>query len=151
METLHIASAARGIRHVFIRDMVLPARIGVYAHEQQAAQRVRINLDLGVQDDGLGGLSRPRAARDNLSRVVDYAEIADKIRAIVAAGHVFLVETLAERIAESCLEDARVHLARVRVEKIDVFADAISAGVEIERRQSDFSTRGGRAAAGTKT
>jgi hypothetical protein len=29
----------------------------------------------------------------------------------------------------------------VRVEKLDVFADAASAGVEIERRQSDFSTR----------
>jgi len=151
METLPIASAARALRHVFIRDMVLPARIGVYAHEQQAAQRVRINLDLGVQDDGLGGLSRPRAVRDSLSRVVDYAEIADKIRAIVAAGHIFLVETLAERIAEACLEDARVHLARVRVEKLDVFPDATSAGVEIERRRSDFSTRAAHPPAVTNT
>jgi len=33
-----------------------------------------------------------------------------------------------------------VHLARVRVEKLDIFPDAASAGVEIERRQSDFST-----------
>jgi dihydroneopterin aldolase len=73
--------------------------------------------------------------------VVDYEGVADAVRAIVAAGHVMLVETLAERIAESCLADARVHLARVRVEKLDVFADAASAGVEIERRRADLSTR----------
>jgi len=141
METMIIASAARAIRHVFIRDMVLPASIGVHAHEHRAAQRVRINVDLGVQDDGVGGLSRPRVAREDLSRVVDYAAIAQTVRAIVAAGHIILVETLAERIAEACLADPRVHVARIRVEKLDVFADAASAGVEIERRQSDFSTR----------
>jgi dihydroneopterin aldolase len=73
--------------------------------------------------------------------VVDYEGVADAVRAIVAAGHVMLVETLAERIAESCLADPRVHLARVRVEKLDVFADAASAGVEIERRRADLSTR----------
>jgi dihydroneopterin aldolase len=50
------------------------------------------------------------------------------------------VETLAERIAETCLKDRRVHIARIRVEKLDIFADAASAGVEIERRQSDLST-----------
>ena len=44
------------------------------------------------------------------------------MRGIVAAGHVRLVETLAERIAEACLADRRVHLARVRVEKLDIFA-----------------------------
>jgi dihydroneopterin aldolase len=52
-----------------------------------------------------------------------------------------LVETLAERIAEACLADPRIHLARIRVEKLDIFADAASAGVEIERRQADLSTR----------
>jgi dihydroneopterin aldolase len=73
--------------------------------------------------------------------VVDYEGVANAVRALVAAGHVMLVETLAERIAEACLADPRVHLARVRVEKLDVFADAASAGVEIERRRSDLSTR----------
>jgi dihydroneopterin aldolase len=43
------------------------------------------------------------------------------------------VETLAEQIAALCLEDRRVRVARVRVEKLDVFVDATSVGVEIER------------------
>ena len=146
MDHPRIADAAHGLRHVFLRDLLLPASIGVHPHEHAAPQRIRINVDLGVEDDGARALSRPAAGRpgigrDDLRRVVDYEGVADAVRAIVAAGHVMLVETLAERIAESCLADPRVHLARVRVEKLDVFADAASAGVEIERRRADLSTR----------
>jgi dihydroneopterin aldolase len=40
---------------------------------------------------------------------------------------------MAERIAEACLLDTRVRTARVCVEKLDIFEDAVSAGVEVER------------------
>lgn len=141
MDSPRIASSTRAMRHVFLRDIVLAASIGVHPHEEAAKQRVRINVDLAVEDDGARALSRVRVGRDELSRVVDYEKVAASVRAIVATGHVRLVETLAERIAEACLSDPRVHLARVRVEKLDIFADAASAGVEIERRQADLSTR----------
>jgi dihydroneopterin aldolase len=141
MDTPRIASSTRALRHVFLRDLVLSASIGIYPHEHAARQRVRINIDLGVEDDGARALSRVPVGRDELSRVVDYEKVAATVRGIVASGHVRLVETLAERIAEACLADPRVHLARIRVEKLDIFADATSAGVEIERRQADLSTR----------
>ena len=141
MDAPRIASSTRALRHVFLRDLVLSASIGIYPHEQAALQRVRINVDLGVEDDGARALSRAGVGRDDLSRVVDYEKVAATVRGIVTAGHVRLVETLAERIAEACLTDPRVHLARIRVEKLDIFADAASAGVEIERRQADLSTR----------
>ncbi|HEY2616862.1 MAG TPA: dihydroneopterin aldolase [Acetobacteraceae bacterium] len=140
METQPIASGTRALRHMFLRDMVLNASIGVHPHEHAAPQRVRINVDLGVEDDGARPLSRQPVGRDELARVVDYEKLAARVRGIVASGHVRLVETLAERIAETCLLDRRVHLARVRVEKLDIFADATSAGVEVERRQGDLST-----------
>ena len=47
---LRIADARNAIRHVFIRDLVLPCRIGVHRHEHGAPQRVRINLDLAVRE-----------------------------------------------------------------------------------------------------
>ena len=122
-----IASARLRVRHVFLRDMVLFASVGIYPHEQQARQRLRVNVDLGV-DEG-----DPAGPADTLDQVVDYERVANTVRAIVASGHVKLVETLAERIAAACLADPRVRLARIRVEKLDVFADAVSAGVEVER------------------
>ncbi len=123
---MRYASASEGLRHVFLRDMVLAARIGVHAHEHGIAQRVRVNLDLAVDDPGGIG-------PDELARVVDYQRLAGAVRSIVAAGHVRLVETLAERIATACLDDRRVKKVRVTVEKLDVFDDAASAGVAVER------------------
>jgi 7,8-dihydroneopterin aldolase/epimerase/oxygenase len=136
MEAPRIADAQRGVRHVFIRDMTLAARIGVHASEKRGAQQVRVNIDLSVEDDGARPLSRASVGQDRLARVVDYEPIAAAVRRIVAEGHVGLVETLAERIAEACLADRRVLAARVRVEKLEVFADVAAVGVEIERRRA---------------
>ena len=136
-----IADSAHGIRHVFLRDLVLAANIGIHPHEHGASQRVRINVDLGVEDEGASLPPAAAVGPDELPRVVDYEKVADRVRAIVASGHVRLAVTLAERIAVTCLIDPRVRVARIRVEKLDIFSDAASAGVEIERRQVILSTR----------
>jgi len=121
------ADARNALRHVFVRDLTLEARIGVHQHEKHGPQRVRINVDLAVREnDG-------EAASDRLAYVVCYEMVVSGIRSLVASGHVNLVETLAEQIAALCLEDRRVLVARVRLEKLDVFKDAASVGVEIER------------------
>ena len=122
---LHIADSAHTIRHVFIRNLEILAHIGTHGHEHGKAQPVRINIDLGVEDTP--GLE------DRLEQVVDYEAITLKVRGIVGRGHINLAETLAERIAETCLEDSRVRTARVRVEKLHALPGAESAGVEIER------------------
>jgi len=126
VHALRIADATNAVRHVFIRDLMLTCLIGVHKHEQKQPQRIRINLDLAVREG-----SGPQD--DKLSEVVCYEDVADGIRNLVSEGHVNLVETLAEQIAAMCLEDDRVRVARVRIEKLDVFEDAASAGVEIER------------------
>ncbi len=135
MDTRKIASAAAGLRHVFLRNMLLDAEIGAYTHERGRTQKVRVNVDLAVEDDGAGPQSRAPVGNEDLARVVDYARIATQVREIVATGHVLLVETLAERIAETCLLDPRVQSARVRVEKLEAFDDIDAVGVEVERRQ----------------
>lgn len=117
---------AGATRRILIRDLVLACEIGAHRHERDARQRVRINLDLAVREDAV-----PIA--DDLRNVVCYDEIVSGVRRLAGAGHVNLVETLAERIASMCLADARIRLARIRVEKLDVYADAASVGVEIER------------------
>ncbi len=124
VQPLRIADAREGVRHVFVRDLMLDALIGVHRHEKRQHQRVRVNLDLAVREGD---------AKDRLDAVVCYEKIVVGVRALVGEGHVNLVETLAERIAALCLQDARVQSARVRVEKLDVFEDAASVGVEIER------------------
>lgn len=126
VHSLGIADARQGVRHVFVRDLVLTCSIGIHGHEHEKPQRVRINLDLAVREG-------TRPIDDRIDNVVCYEKIVTGIRAIVERGHVNLVETLAEEIARMCLADGQSRSARVRVEKLDVFADATSVGVEIER------------------
>ena len=125
---LRIADAERGLRHVFVRDLDLDARIGVYRREKGKAQPIRINIDLAVSE-GAAPLE------DALSHVVCYEQIVEGVKAIIAAGHVNLVETLADRIAEMCLDDPRIRGVRVRIEKLAAIREARSVGIEIERIQ----------------
>ena len=121
-----VANAGKALRHVFIRDFMVECLIGVYEHEKRSPQRVRINLDLAV-DEG------EHPIIDDILNVVSYETMANGILAIADERHVNLVETLAERIAVMCFNDQRVDSVRVRVEKLDILENAGSVGVEIER------------------
>ncbi len=120
--------ARHGVRHVFIRDFCIDALVGVYKHEHEERQPIRINVDLAVTDLGA-------PLEDRLSGVVNYADVVERIDGVLAAGHVKLIETLAERIAADCLADERVLAVRVRIEKLQVIPRAASVGIEIERRR----------------
>jgi 7,8-dihydroneopterin aldolase/epimerase/oxygenase len=124
---LRIADAELAIRHVFIRNLELLALIGVHGHEKGKLQPIRINIDLAVEDAAI--------IEDRLDQVVDYGALTRRIRGLVSNGHINLAETMTERIAALCFEDARVKSARVRVEKLHALPGAESAGVEIERKR----------------
>ena len=124
------SGAEPSYRRVFVRDLVLTCAIGVHAHERDAPQRVRINVELMVRED-------ERNLQDRIENVLSYEHIVDGVRAITEESHINLVETLAERIAGLCLADARVARGRVCVEKLDIYEEAASVGVEIERVRTD--------------
>ena len=121
------ADAHRNIQHIFIKDLELMAVIGVYDHEKNNRQRVVANIDITVQEN-------PDAA-DEIDEVVCYHKVVKKIQSICENGHVHLLETLAETIAESCLQDKRILAIRVKLEKPEALREAASVGVEIERLQ----------------
>jgi dihydroneopterin aldolase len=114
-----------GTRRIFVRDLMLEGAIGIHDHEQDTTQRLRINVDLTLADAG--------PLDEKIANTVSYDDIVAGVKAIVDAGHVKLVETLADRIGDFCIADHRVAAARVRVEKLDAIADTTSVGVAIER------------------
>jgi len=112
---------------VFVRDLVLPCSIGIYPREKGLRRRVRVNAEIEV--------AAPLPAGDDFADVVNYETIVAGIKAITEAGHINLVETLADRIAALCLADRRVRATRVMVEKLDVWPETESVGVVIERKR----------------
>jgi FolB domain-containing protein len=110
---------------IFVRDFVIPVRIGAYAHERGKPQNVRFNVEVTA--------GRPARAAADMRHVLSYDVIMDAIRLVVAREHIALVEALAERIAEFLLAHPRVVSVTVRIEKLDL--EPGSVGVEITRQR----------------
>jgi dihydroneopterin aldolase len=114
---------------VLVRGLVLMGSVGIYDHERTHPQRVRVSVELDVADPG-------SFAGDDFRQVLNYEFVIRGIRRILDAGHIDLVETLAERIAAMCLADPRATCATVTVEKLDIFPESAGVGVSIVRRRA---------------
>ena len=106
---------------VFVRGLEVAAGIGVYDHEQGRLQRLIIDVTLDLTP----------APIERLSDTINYETVAEAARAIVAEGHVGLVETFAERLALAMLEDARVRRCAVRIEKPGALGGDAVPGCEL--------------------
>jgi dihydroneopterin aldolase len=107
---------------VFVAGLKVQAEIGVYRHEIGRVQPLIIDVELDV----------PSAGAARLSDTLNYETILKAAQDIAQGGHIELVETFAERLAQACLADPRVTQARVRVEKpLALAPDAVAAGVEL--------------------
>ena len=120
---------SRNPRRVFVHRLELMASVGIYEVEKRYEQRILLSVDLDVADD-YDGVS------DRLDAVLDYGKIIDAARQIVAQRHFNLIETMAERIAEACLDDPRVDWVRVAIEKPDIVPGCTAIGIAIERRRA---------------
>jgi len=110
------------VTKVFVRGLRIDAEIGVHDHEHGRKQPLLVDVELDVAAGGW------RALDDT----VNYESIASAARLIAAAGHIGLVESFAQRLADRCLAHPRVTRARVRIEKpLALAPDAAAAGVEI--------------------
>ncbi len=113
---------------VRVRNLLVPFSIGIHDHERRRTQRVRINVELDVTDPG------PFSSED-VAEVLNYETIVSGVRAIADAGHIELVETLADKVAAMCLADPRSVSVTVGVEKLDTYSEAESVGVSIVRER----------------
>lgn len=112
---------------IFVRDYVIDCNIGVYAEEKGVTQKVRLSIEAALR-------SNIRATRDEMEEVPSYTDILDAVEDITSRGHINLVETFAEQIAESCLKDPRIVSVFVRIEKLE---RGPIRGVEITRPKPD--------------
>jgi dihydroneopterin aldolase len=110
-----------------VRGLVRDVEIGVFEEEKGRTQRVRFTVEVSI-------FPAPRTGTDDIEDAVSYDYIVDAITKVTSQGHIQLLETLAERIADECLADRRAAKVHVLVEKLDRLEGA-SLCVEIERQQ----------------
>lgn len=85
---------------------------GVLPEERAQGQLFLVDAVLAVD-------TRRAAAGDDLEQTVDYAQVAQRMVAIIEGEPVNLIETLAQRLADSCLEAPRVEAVELTVHKPD--------------------------------
>ena len=115
-----------GYNLIFVNDLTLNAELGVYAHEKNIQQPLRVNMIAKIRDI-------PETSNEKIDNVVCYNEISIIIKEIVNSGHTILLETLAEKILLKCFKNNRIETIKIRLEKLNAIDDAESAGIEIER------------------
>lgn len=127
-----------------IRRCEVDTWIGVYEHEQ--TQRTKLLFDLDLDIDG-----RRAAAGDCLGDTVDYGSVVEDLRRCLHNKRHYLVETLADHVADRILRQFNVVRVRVAVAKQAVLEGVASVGVEVERYQQACTANalrhGGQAAA----
>ena len=117
---------ASGVDCIFVRDYVIDCNIGVYAEEKGVTQKVRLTIDAHLAKD-------VRSTVDEMVEVPSYTDIIDAIGDITSNGHINLVETFAERIADHVLRDTRIASVFIRIEKLE---RGPVRGVEIHRARA---------------
>jgi dihydroneopterin aldolase len=115
---------------IFIHDLRVTTRIGVYAWERVLPQTIRIDVDIE--------LASARAfATGDLADALDYAAVVDRIKAFAAANPHPLLERFTEALAQLVLDEFRAPGVRVRVAKLGALPGVREIGVVIERRRAD--------------
>jgi len=115
---------------VFIRQLRLQAWIGLYRHEKIAQQTIEIDLEIALPSNS------PVFRTGKVADTIDYGVVVEHVRGLLAKERFGLVESLAERVADSILEDFRSPRVRVSIAKLGVLRDAKQVGVSIERSRS---------------
>lgn len=116
----------RDVRALFVRDLVVSARIGVNHQEQGRTQKLRINLCVALRP--------PFDWSDRLEDVLDYDRLRQGVLDLLAKGHINLLETLGERIVEACFAHAEVQGVHVQIAKLEAHEDC-TVGYETLRRR----------------
>jgi dihydroneopterin aldolase len=100
----------RPLDRIGLRGLSVRGRHGVLAHEREGGQVFVVDLVLGLD-------TAPAAAADDVTLTVHYGVLAEQVAAVVAGEPVDLIETLAQRIADTCLGHERVQEVEVTVHK----------------------------------
>lgn len=111
---------------IFLREIRLDARIGIYKRERTITQTVELDLEIALPSDRVFKSGK-------VADTIDYAVVIERIRAVLVEQHYGLVENLAEHVAQILMEEFHAPWVRVSIAKVGAQRSARRVGVVIER------------------
>ncbi len=115
---------------IFIHGLEVLCIIGTLPRERKKKQLIVIDLEFPAP-------VRKAAKRDALRDSLDYQKIAERATAFASKSCFYLLETLAERLAQALLREFKLRDIALRVSKPDAIRNAKNVGVVISRRKKE--------------
>ena len=113
-------------RKVIIKNLILNMFIGIHNFEKKKKQRVRFNIEV---------VTNPYIKPNNkdLSTILNYEDLINKIKLLVKKQHHDLIEDLAENIFKIIFQNKLVKKTNIKIEKLEIIKNSESVGVEFSK------------------
>ena len=113
-------------RKVIIKNLILNIFIGIHNFEKKKKQRVRFNIEV---------VTNPyiKPSNKDLSTILNYEDLINKIKLLVKKQHHELIEDLAENIFEIIFQNRLVKKINIKIEKLDIIKNSESVGIEFSK------------------
>ena len=111
---------------VYIRELEIRTIIGIYDWEREQQQIVSLDLEMGSD-------IAKAAATDTIENALDYKSVAKRLINFIENSEFYLVETMAEQVAEIVLKEFNVPWVKLRLGKPGAVTGSKDVGVIIER------------------
>ena len=111
---------------IFIHDLRVQTRIGIYEWERHVAQTVRLDIDLGLPSDEV-------FRSGDFADALDYAAVVKRLQAFAADHPHHLLERYAQAIADLLMNEFGAPWVKVRVAKLAAIPGVKELGIVIER------------------
>ena len=118
-------------RTVFIKDFIIEEIIGIHKHEKIKKQKIKFNIVLDVNQSSLPN-------EKDITSIVDYEKITNKLESLVKYKKYNFLESLAEDSFKEIFNDSRINSIKIKIEKPDAIKNAKSVGVEVFKSRSDY-------------
>ena len=115
------------VKKIVIKDLILKKIFGFYPNEKTKPQRLKFNIKLEL-------VKNLKFNDEDLQTILDYDEIINIINNILDKKINFL-ETLAHQIIEELFQNSKITAIELKIEKLDILKNAVSAGIEINKRK----------------
>ena len=111
---------------IFLKNLKLKTKIGLFDWEKQIDQIININLEAGFD-------IKKAAATDDVSYSLDYKTLSNRVRDYVDNNTHELIETLIENIAGIILKEFKVEYITISISKPRAIRDSEDVGITITR------------------
>ncbi|HEX7057272.1 MAG TPA: dihydroneopterin aldolase [Bacilli bacterium] len=113
---------------IFLEGLEVECIIGIFDWEREQKQTVRIDLEMFTD-------IHPAAKSDRIEDALNYKTVAKAIIKMVEESQFYLLEKMAEEIANICLNRFQIAKIRLKVSKPGAIRGSKNVGILIERER----------------